>query len=231
MPSISIIIPALNEEKNLPGTIEEVCRGLNGNIGNYEILIFNDGSSDKTGFVADELARNNKNIKVIHNPTTKGLGYNYKKGIELARNDYIVMFPGDNAFPWDSIRNLINHVGKADIIIPYTKNTWARPFSRRIISRAFVELMNLLFGLNLRYYNGTVVHKREIVQKVPIDTNGFAYQAAILTRLIRSGYTYKEVGMELRDREFGGSKAFAPKNVLSVIKTIASLFWEVNVKG
>lgn len=229
-PSISIIIPALNEENNLKSTVDEVLAALHQNFSEYEILIFDDGSSDKTGIIADGLAAQDNNIKVIHNRNTMGLGYNYKKGVELAEKDYVVMFPGDNSFPRGSIRELFKLVGEADIIVPHTRNFWVRPRSRQIISRSFTDLMNLLFGLDLKYYNGTVIHKRETIKSVPISTNGFAYQAEILTRLIRSGHSFVEVGIDIRERTFGRSKAFAPRNIASVIKTLAKLFWQIYIK-
>lgn len=229
-PSISVIIPALNEEGNIAATVNEVLKAIDQRFQDYELLVFNDGSSDKTGEIADELTAKNGHLKVIHNSETMGLGYNYRKGVEIAKNDFVVMIPGDNEISGSSIEEMFKLVGTADIIIPYTVNTWVRPISRRIISRIFVMLMNLLFGLRLRYYNGPCIHKREIIQPMNINTSGFAYMAAILVRLLKSGHSFREVGMYLKEREYGSSKAFALKNIASVIKTVISLFWEVMVK-
>lgn len=229
--SISIIIPALNEERNIKATVDEVLSAIGERFSSYEILIFNDGSSDNTGKVAEELARGNKSIKIIHNPVNMGLGYNYKRGVELAEKDYIMLVPGDNQILGDSIANIFGLIGKADMVIPYIENPGVRPLSRQATSKLFTLLMNFLFNLDLNYYNGVVVHKKDIIKSVPMSTGGFAYQAQVLTRLIKSGHSFVEVGMRIQEREYGSSKAFSLRNIISVLRSIKNLFWEIYFKG
>lgn len=230
-PSISIIVPCYNEAKNITGTVESINRSMKAvNIFSAsEILIFNDKSTDDTGVVAGELQKKQKNIKVIHNERNMGFGYNYTEGVRLAEKDYVLMVPGDNEIPSGAIENIFRHVGGADMVIPYTVNPEVRPLPRRIISRAFVILFNALFGLSLRYYNGPCVIKASLLKKVPMTTHGFAYMAAILVRLIKSGATYTEVPIRIQYRESGASKALRPRNIISVLTAIAQLFWEVRV--
>ncbi len=230
-PSISIIVPCYNEAKNISGTVASINKSIKEAriFSSSEILIFNDKSTDDTGTVAEGLAKKNKNIRVIHNESNMGFGYNYTEGVRQAVKDYVLMIPGDNEIPSTAITNIFSSVGEADLIIPYTVNPEVRPLPRRIISRVFVMLFNTLFGLNLRYYNGPCVIKGDLLKKVPMTTHGFAYMAAILVRLLKSGATFKEVPMKIQYRESGASKAFRPRNVLSVISAIVKLFWEVRV--
>ncbi|MEE9558129.1 MAG: glycosyltransferase family 2 protein, partial [Candidatus Brocadiales bacterium] len=102
-PTISIIIPALNEEDNIEPAVNKVISALDGRFSDYELLVFDDGSTDNTGAIIDRLAGNDKNVRAIHNENNMGLGYSYKKGVQLAKNDYIVMFPGDNQILKDSM--------------------------------------------------------------------------------------------------------------------------------
>ena len=230
-PTISVIVPALNEEDNIEPAVNEVISALDGRFSDYELLVFDDGSTDNTGAIIDRLAANDKNVRAIHNENNMGLGYSYKKGVQLAKNDYIVMFPGDNQILKDSMTRIFDMIGRADIVIPYIENYRVRPLSRQLISKSFTTVMNLLFRLNLHYYNGTVIHKREIIQPMPIDTDGFAYQAEILTKLIKSGHGYVEVGVPICERACGFSKAFYLKNIGRVCWSIVSLFWEFQFKG
>lgn len=229
--SISVIIPAFNEEGNLENTVKDVVSAIEtANIENYEILIFNDFSGDRTGEVAERLAIESKRIRVIHNPKNMGLGYNYQKGIELAKNDYVIMVPGDNEVEGKSVGNLFSQVGKADIIISYTANPETRPKTRQIISKSFVKLMNFLFGLKLRYYNGICLIRKDLLQKVEMTTFGFAYMAEILTKLIKSGHSFVEVPMYIRPRAYGRVSVFRLKSITGVIRTILLLFSEVYFK-
>jgi dolichol-phosphate mannosyltransferase len=231
-PTISVIIPALDEEGNIEATVDEVLDAIGGRFSDCEILIFDDGSSDRTGAITDELAAKDKRVKVTHNKRTMGLGYNYKKGVELAKHDYVILVPGDNQITRDSMIRMFDLINKADIVIPYIDNYWIRPLSRQGISRLFTKIMNLLFWLDLSYYNGPVIHRREIIQKLaPIVSNGFVYQAEILTRLIKSGHSFVEVGMQIRERGSGASKAFSLNNIMSVVRAIAGLMWEIYLGG
>jgi len=238
-PSISVIVPCYNEEKNVRGAIESIGKALlsapgprgGQGLSDYEILLFNDCSTDSTGAIADGLLSTEPRLKVIHNPRNMGFGYNYTEGVRLASRDYVIMVPGDNEIPSGAIEEVLSHISEADIIIPFTANPWTRPLSRRVVSRAFVLLMNSLFGLRLRYYNGTCLIRASMLKKVPMKTWGFAYMAAILVRLLRTGASFIEVGVVIRPRESGKSKAFRPRNVISVVGALAGLFWEVRVSG
>ncbi len=231
-PTISIIVPCLNEAKNLKGTISCIKEALSssGRFSDYEILIFNDGSTDDTALIAAEVKEGNKRVSVIHNTRNMGFGYNYTEGVRLAAKEYVMMVPGDNEIPGNAIQSVFTRAGDADIIIPYTTNTRVRPLSRRVVSMAFTMLMNALFGLKLRYYNGTCLIKAELLKTTPMTTRGFAYMAAILVRLIRSGASFTEVGVDITQRTSGRSKAFMPGNVLSVLSAILRLFWEVRIR-
>lgn len=230
-PDITVIVPALNEEKSLSAAVDEVLGALDNNVfDDYEILIFNDGSTDSTGKIADELASSNKNIKVIHNGTTRGFGYNYRQGVKLAKCEYVILVPGDNEIPASTIKEVLRHAGSADIIIPYIINKEVRSLFRRIVSRAGLTVVNFLFGLKIKYYNGPVLHKTEIIKSVPLTTNGFAYQIEALVQLLKSGYSYLEVGMNIRIREHGTTKIFRIKNLVSVTRTLNKLFWKIHFR-
>ncbi len=226
-PTISVIIPALNEENNITSTIENVLLTIGDKFSDYEIIVFNDCSSDRTGDIIEELAATNKKIKVINNKNTMGFGYNYRKGVELANYDYISMIPGDNEISLESINSMYSAIGKADMIIPYTVNFWVRPLMRQYLSRIFTKTLNFLFNLRLNYYNGPVIHKREIIKSVHLSTDSFAFQIEALVKLVKSGHSFIQVGMFLKEREYGKSKAFRFKNIIGVLKTVIILFLDI----
>ncbi|MBM4125485.1 MAG: glycosyltransferase family 2 protein, partial [Nitrospira sp.] len=148
--TLSVIIPALNEEGNLSAAVETVLGAIGDRFADYELLIFDDGSTDRTGAIADQLAARNSHTRVIHNPRNMGFGYNYNRGVELARMEYVTMFPGDNEIPGEAIRTILSAVGSADIVVPYISTPAVRGWSRRVISACFVGVLNILFGLRLR---------------------------------------------------------------------------------
>jgi len=228
--SITFIVPAYNEEKNLTATINSIYSiTRHTKVDDFEILIFNDHSSDQTPKIADELAKKHSRVKAIHNETNKGLGYNYKKGVELASKEYVMLIPGDNEVVPNSICGIIDAIGKADIIIPYHASMKDRPLSRQIISQLYTLGINLLFFLRLKYYNGLVVYKTSIIQKYPIKTNSFAYQTEGLVKTLKNGYSYYEVPMMIQNTG-RPSSAFKPKRVIALLLAIARLLWEIHIE-
>lgn len=227
-PSISIIIPAYNEAGNIANTANAVLGAVHaGGFEDYELLIFDDGSTDETGEIADALSRNDPRIRVIHNRPNRGFGYNFQKGIELATKEYIGLIPGDNEVTPESVRDVIARVGEADIACAYHANMEIRPMSRRVISRLFTFLINALFGLRLRYFNGPAFIRTELLRRVRRTSLGFAFMMEILVQLVRAGYEYVEVPMRIQPRAYGAPTAFKPKNIWRVSKTICEVFWRV----
>jgi len=226
-PTISVIIPALNEEKNIQGTVQEVLAALDDRFSDFELVLVDDGSVDTTGAIMDQLVSDNVRMRVAHNSHPTNLGGAYKTGLAIARMEYVIMVPGDNQFSAANIAKVLDHVGQADMVIQYTTNQNVRPLPRQLGSRLFTAILNCFFRLRISYYNGTVVHRRELLNTIVIRTDGFAYQAEAIVKLLRAGHTHVDVGTEIRERASGRSTALRPKNLAAVFKAIWNLVWEV----
>ena len=229
-PSLTVIIPAFNEEGDLENAVQSVLGAISDILGSYEVLIVDDGSTDSTGKIADRLAALNPNIKVAHNGRNRGVGYTLQRGIELATKDYVTIFPGDNGMERKSLRDMSELIGKADLVIPYIVNSGYRTPFRQFLSQGFTVIMNSLFGLNLKYYNGSTIFKSDLIKALPISNSSYAFLAEALVRLIKAGSAYVETPMYCRQRQHGESKAFRLKNVRDVVMTLLRLFWDIRVK-
>jgi len=227
--SISVIIPAFNEESNLEAAIAVVSEAVKRRFDEYEIIIFNDGSTDRTGNIAEMLASRNKNIKVIHHKRPKCLGGVYKEGVKIARMNYLILVNGKNDTFIESLDAIFALQGKADIIIPYAINSKERSAIRRIISKSFVTLLNFIFRLKLHYYNHYVLHKRSVINTINLHTVSYAFQAEALIKLIKSNYSYIEVGVIDNFENDIKTKAFKLKNVIAValflMRTIYKIYF------
>ena len=225
-PSISIIIPALNEGQVVNDTVAEVTTAVERSFVNYEIVLVDDGSTDETGAIMDRLAAGNQRIRAIHNERNLGFGGAYKRGVGAVTQEYVIMVPGDNAFSAASLDPIFAAVGTADIVIPVVMNPEARTFGRRVASKGFTTLMNVLFDLKVGYYNGPVVHRLDLLRQISITTNGFAYQAEVLVKLLKRGYSFVEVSTEVLERSAGKSKALRLRNLKTVVAAVFHLWLE-----
>ena len=228
--SVSVVVLAFNEARNLPSTVKAVISILEDNFSEYEIIIVNDGSQDDTGQVAEGLAERNSHIKVIHNPQNMGCGFTFMRGARASSSDYAWLIPGDGEISADSIETIASYIGSTDMVIPYALNSGIRPLSRRIVSWGYTTLLNMLFWKRLHYYNGPCVIRSDLVKSVPtVNSPGFAFMAPILLRLMKEGYSYTEVGMTLEPRRYGAPSINSLINIFSALKTIAWLLWDINV--
>lgn len=219
---LTIIIPALNEELHLRTAVEEALDAVAGLIDDYEIIVFNDGSADRTGEIADELADRNDRIRVIHHDRPMGLGYSFKEGVRLATKSHVLLVPGDNELRGDSLRKICSKAGECDILATYFLNPEVRSRLRQVISKVFAWVIRSASGVRLTYFNGPTIHKTRLVRRaLEIASDGFTYQAEILVRLIQSEATYQEVGMYINPRP--KTSAFRISNVIDVFKGTAKL--------
>jgi len=241
-PSISIIVPAYNEAKNLKATVDNILEAADDLFSDYEILIIDcldkDGKDDGTPRIADELAKANSRIRAVHNPYVS-LGYKYWQGVSLAKYEYVTWIPGDNETMPQTIKTIFQAAGKADIVCSYTMNPEVRPLNLRIFSKLYTAVMNTLFGLKLRYFNGVSIFKTELLRLLPQsakENTAFSYNAEILVRLIKAGHNYIELPQYIRKQETKKAKFFIlgyflPRYApLSTIKRIGKLFWAVQIK-
>jgi len=224
-PSISVIIPALDEEAIIERTVRESLDTLGEYANDFEILLINDGSKDATGALMESLAKEHPKIRVFHNKTNRGFGASFMRGVGEARCENVMLICGDEKHPQPRLRELLKHTGEAEIIVGHVINLreLKTPF-RYAISRLCTHFLNTLFGMRLQYYCGSAVFPLKILTSIPIVSTGFAFQAEILIKLIKSGHSYKEVGHRFDPKvRSKRSRVFTWKNLSSVTKTIFSL--------
>ncbi len=225
--SVSFIVPALNEAERISETVSEIVKAAAEAVNDYEIILVDDGSTDHTVEVMNSLAANNEHIHVVCHASNRGMGAAYKTGLKCSQMTYVMLIPGDNQFPAESIVSVLSVVGKSDIVIPYHVNaSIARSFRRRLLSDTFTSIANQLSGLKIPYYNGTVVHRTDIVKGIEIKTDGFAYQLEALVKILKQGKSYETIGIELKEREGGETKAFHWRNLAQVIAVFLRLLFK-----
>jgi len=231
--ALSIFLPCLNEEKNITNALNNIKEAVQ-NI-NYEILVADDASKDKTIEMVEKFKNNNPDldIKIFRNESHKGLGFNYFATANKALGKYYMNLNGDAVEPPESIKKMISNIGKADIITSYHdfncrsiffKSKEKQNFIRRLISKLFVIIINLITFNNMKYYNGPTIHLLENIKLYKRGAVGMGYQAELVTFLITLNNTYKEVLIETIEREFGTSKAITLNNILYVCRSLTIIF-------
>lgn len=226
--TFAFVVPCFNEEDKVAATVGAVRKAM-GTRNDYEIILVNDASTDHTLERMQALAAGDTRMHVLDNQVNLGFGGSYKRGAKTASATYVMMLPGDDGFPAQSIAEIISHAGKADIVIPIVANPGARSWLRAFASKGFTTLLNWTFWLNVGYYNAAVLQRNDLLRGIEIKTNSFAYQAEALVKLIARGATYTHCDVHIQDRATGRSSAFRVRNQVGVWKTILHLLAEVGL--
>lgn len=208
-PALSVIIPGLNEAATIVTVVDEVAAALTAAGVAWELILVNDGSSDRTGALMDRLASDRSGIRVIHHPVSRGVGASYRDGLAVARGDFVTWFPADGENHPPQLVRHFQALAEADVVAPYIENPEVRPFGRRLLSRLFQAVVKGTFRIPLRYTNGNAIIRRRLLNGVPLVTDGFLFQAELLVRAVRRGWSVREVPSRLAVRGGGRSKAIS----------------------
>ena len=148
---LSVFLPAYNEEASLKNTVKNVVENLEKNVSEWELIIVNDGSRDKTGEIADNLSHQDKNISVIHHHPNRGYGAALKSGLYACRYPWISFIDSDGQFNFKEISKFIEKQQEtgADMVIGFY-NKRKVSFAKVITSKIWEALVYILFGLKVR---------------------------------------------------------------------------------
>jgi glycosyltransferase involved in cell wall biosynthesis len=222
---LSVFLPAYNEEANLKQTVKNVVENLSKNLSEWEIIIVDDGSGDKTGDIADSLADKNKNIKVIHHHPNKGYGGAFKSGLYAAKYPWISFIDSDGQFDFSEISRFIatQQKTKADMVIGYYLGRKVSPL-RKLNSKVWQFIVWLLFGLKVKDIDcGFKLISKEIVDKIePLQSERGAFiSSEFLIKSKKMGFKIVEIGVQHYPRKQGEATG-AKLNV--IIQSFIDLF-------
>src|SRR5579883_3003923 len=224
-PSISVVFPAYNEEENIRPTIARALASLSRQFDTFEIIIVNDGSTDATGSIADELARNDDHIRVIHNEHNMKLGATLLKGLANTRYDLITYDAMDYPFDLDDLAQMLPVLQTNDVVVGVRMQRAGYTAYRKVISHVNLGLLRLLFDLKLRDYNFVQVFKRKVLQSIPVTARSTGFvQPEMLIRAHRCGFKIAEVDIKYLPREAGVARSGHPAAIVASVRDLL-LFW------
>jgi len=222
---ITFFVACYDEQENIVATLDTLLEALAEVDWTWEILVIDDASQDRSVELVQRYIEDHFSlpIRLEVNEVNKGLAHNYTEGAFLGRGKYYRLVCGDNVEPKETFVTILRHLGEADMIIPYHVRCEGKAASRRLLSKAYVRLVNIISGYRIKYYNGLAVHRRYNVMRWHNYCRGFGFQADLIVRLLDEGYSYTEVCVEVFERTKGKAKAINVKNFLSVGHTLIDL--------
>jgi glycosyltransferase involved in cell wall biosynthesis len=221
--SISVFFPCYNEQDNVARTVEQTLGVLEKLNVDFEVIIVDDGSTDATAHIADEISSRNSRVKVVHHPTNLGYGAALQSGFRAATKELVFYTDGDGQFDINEMPPLMPLIKKYDIISCYRLNR-QDSFIRRINGWCWTKLVCLLFGMKIRDIDCAFkLYKGEIFDNIALSSTGALIDAEILARAIREGYTITQKGVHHYPRIAGRQTGANLRVILRAFKELLKL--------
>jgi glycosyltransferase involved in cell wall biosynthesis len=193
MSSLSIVLPAYNEEENVSSAVEQVSKVAQQLDMDYEIILVNDGSADRTGEIARELEQRIPNLRLVEHFPNRGYGGSLKAGFAAATKGLIAFIPADKQFVFDEITRLLSKIDQADIVSGYRANR-QDPLIRKFNAFGWNTLVRLLFGYLCRDIDcGFKLFRRKVLDHVTLISDGAMIDTEFLAGAKARGYRIAEV--------------------------------------
>jgi glycosyltransferase involved in cell wall biosynthesis len=203
MKSLSVILPAFNEEANIRAVVEDAYRSIPRFASIFEIIVVNDGSKDRTGEICDRMAEEFSDVRIVHHPRNRGYGAALKSGIERARYDLIFFTDADGQFDLKEVAALLEQADAYDIVAGYRARRQDPPH-RLLFAWGWNILVRLVLGVRIRDIDCAFkVFNRRVFDKVQIQCVGAMVNTEIFAQAARFGMTVKELRVNHFPRRHG----------------------------
>lgn len=218
--SLSIMIPAFNEEGNLPNLIKQTVQDTRKISSNFEIVIVNDGSTDNTETVAKNLAKTHPEVRLATYKKNKGLALAWRTGIQACKKDIILYIEGDGQQPFKDQYDLLEKIKHADLVLGVRTYRFDYTPFRKTLSYGFLFLVWLLFGLTYKDLGWSQAYRRKIFDKIEMKAVTPFFDTEVVIKALRYGFKVVEAHSYYRPRKAGSTS-------LGNIKTAYIMFVEM----
>jgi glycosyltransferase involved in cell wall biosynthesis len=186
--SVSFFCPAYHDERNLPILIPRVSQFLSEIANTFEIIIVEDGSPDKTGEVANKMAKEFPNVRVIHHAKNMGYGVALRDGYAAAKYEYVMYTDGDNQYDVREFLPYLTLLETADVLSGYVTKK-AVSFRRKIQSEVWNAVVCFLFFIRCRDINCAMkIYKRRVLENISIKSSSCFIDAEMIIKAKKAGF-------------------------------------------
>ena len=231
LPSLSIVVPAYNEEESLGYLLKDTLRSLPGIVDNYEIIVVDDGSNDKTPQIADSFAKKSKRVRVIHQ---KNRGFNKAMitGLRAARKKYVAyMHAGGQELIRDMV-NCIKIMPQYDLVLGIRGKRIDYNFYRLLLSYGTLITYRLLFGITYEDVHWVYIWKTKEIKSLKLDPNGGIF--LLVESLIKFRQKGLRIGQALapyRPRYGGDNKNTSFRVVWRTAVSMMRVWWKFGTRN
>jgi glycosyltransferase involved in cell wall biosynthesis len=225
--SISFVLPAYNEEANIEDAARrmlEVAESLD--LADYEVIIVDDGSADRTAEIIDRLHQEDHHVRPIHHPTNLGYADALKTGFTSAKCKLVFYTDSDLQFDVREVKNLLPAIEDYDIVTGFRIYRYD-PLSRLALAWGYNLIARTIFRLRVRDIDCAFkLFRREVFEVIEIRSKKFFVDTEILAKARYHGFRMTEIGVRHYPRR-GGQSTVRPSHVLSTLRELSKMWLEI----
>lgn len=221
--SLTVFFPAYNEEDNVERVTEAALKVARQITDDFEIIIVNDGSTDRTGPLADALTVRHPQVRAVHNNPNLGYGGALQRGFREATKDWIFYTDGDGQFDFEEIPRALELLRDYDIVSAYRLDR-KDSLTRKINAFAWTTLVNLMFHINLKDIDCAFkIYPRSFIERIEMRSLGALIDTEMLAKARRLGYSIGQIGVHHYPRTAGEQSGANLRVILRAFKELFKL--------
>jgi len=230
IPAISVFLPSHNEEGNVERVVRSYLAELPRVADDFEVIVVDDGSRDRTGEIADRLAAEDSHVKVVRHHVNQGYGGAVISGIRAATKPYVLLCDGDGQFDPSDLERLIPFVPEYDVVAGHRVRR-ADPLIRKINGKAWTILVRVLLGITISDIDcGFKLFKREKLEGMVLRARGAMISTELMARLAGRNAKVIEVDVKHLPRLTGEQSGANLKVVARAFKELIALYRELRAE-
>lgn len=235
--SLSVVIPAYNEEGNVERVIPRIVETLRAMVGRFEVILVDDASTDRTPELFAEMARRYPEIRVVRNEKNLRQGASLARGFSLAKYDLVMHEAMDYPFDLEGLRLLLPKFPAADVVVASRRMHRGRTYEdatgrRFLASWGNRILMRAFFGVPVKDFTFIQIYKRELLERMPTrSTSPSMINAEKIIRAYKKGLNVVDVDVDYLPRTIGQSSSVNAKNVRDGLRDIVGLWIDLRRQG
>jgi glycosyltransferase involved in cell wall biosynthesis len=226
-PEVSLFFPVYRDERTVRTVAERAIALLEDLASRYEIIIVNDASPDRSGAIADQLASEYQQIRVVHHQRNLGYGAALKSGVAASRFEWVCMVDGDNEYDVFELKKMLA-VRRYYLLVIAFRYKKLYSTKRIFISFAYNTVLRALFKSPFRDVStGIRVIHRSILESISLTSDSPFIGAELALKSMLRGYPVGEVGIQTFPRDFAQGSATSMKNIWLTIRDLLRVRREV----
>ena len=223
-PSVTVVFPMYNEEAYVERAVDAARGVLERAAIDFEIVIVNDASTDRTAAIADGLASGDPRVRVLHNPVNLKLGGALRAGYAAARKDLVFYTDADLPIDLEELPRAVRLLDyqQADIVAAYRHDRTSEGWLRTVYTFTYNLMIRLLFGLKVRDVNFAFkLFRRSVLDRFPLKSSGSFIDAEFLLRARRHGCPIIQIGLDYFPRTRGLSTLASLGVIATMLREMA----------